>query len=192
MRTRGNLDHRGLGDIDTLTVREFLAQSRWRRILYRLYRHPHGDVWRRSHVPVHLEASIAGRDDAWWLEALAEYNGHQYRHRGSRRRGDLAGRLSGHSCLCICRSPFWRRRSVSGCSTSSINSRTRYWSHDEELEFSRSCAAWQFPLPFAGCLAMVHGQYRHPPHPSSQQSEFPAIDCRMCCAIIRSSLASDE
>jgi omega-6 fatty acid desaturase (delta-12 desaturase) len=36
----GNLDHRGLGDIDTLTVREFLAQPRWRRILYRLYRHP--------------------------------------------------------------------------------------------------------------------------------------------------------
>jgi len=36
----GNLDHRGLGDIDTLTVREFLAQSRWRRTLYRLYRHP--------------------------------------------------------------------------------------------------------------------------------------------------------
>ncbi|MET4261252.1 omega-6 fatty acid desaturase (delta-12 desaturase) [Bradyrhizobium sp. S3.12.5] len=36
----GNLDHRGLGDIDTLTVREFLAQSRWRRMLYRLYRHP--------------------------------------------------------------------------------------------------------------------------------------------------------
>ena len=36
----GNLDHRGLGDIDTLTVQEFLAQSRWRRILYRLYRHP--------------------------------------------------------------------------------------------------------------------------------------------------------
>jgi acyl-lipid omega-6 desaturase (Delta-12 desaturase) len=36
----GNLDHRGLGDIDTLTVREFLAQSGWRRMLYRLYRHP--------------------------------------------------------------------------------------------------------------------------------------------------------
>ncbi|GMO30518.1 MULTISPECIES: fatty acid desaturase [Bradyrhizobium] len=36
----GNLDHRGLGDIDTLTVREFLGQSRWRRTLYRLYRHP--------------------------------------------------------------------------------------------------------------------------------------------------------
>lgn len=36
----GNLDHRGLGDIDTLTLREFHAQSRWHRILYRLYRHP--------------------------------------------------------------------------------------------------------------------------------------------------------
>jgi omega-6 fatty acid desaturase (delta-12 desaturase) len=36
----GNLEQRGLGDIDTLTVREFLAQPRWRRLLYRLYRHP--------------------------------------------------------------------------------------------------------------------------------------------------------
>src|ERR1700751_2131294 len=36
----GNLDRRGFGDIDTLTVREFLARPRWRRILYRLYRHP--------------------------------------------------------------------------------------------------------------------------------------------------------
>jgi omega-6 fatty acid desaturase (delta-12 desaturase) len=36
----GNLDLRGLGDIDTLTVREFLGQSRWRRTRYRLYRHP--------------------------------------------------------------------------------------------------------------------------------------------------------
>ena len=36
----GNLDHRGSGDIDTLTVREFHARPRWRQILYRLYRHP--------------------------------------------------------------------------------------------------------------------------------------------------------
>jgi fatty acid desaturase len=36
----GNLDHRGFGDVDTLTVREFLALSRWRRLLYRLYRNP--------------------------------------------------------------------------------------------------------------------------------------------------------
>ncbi|HLQ89897.1 MAG TPA: fatty acid desaturase [Xanthobacteraceae bacterium] len=36
----GNLDHRGMGDITTLTVLEFLALPRWRQSLYRLYRHP--------------------------------------------------------------------------------------------------------------------------------------------------------
>ena len=36
----GNLDRRGFGDIDTLTVSEYLALS-WRgRLMYRLYRHP--------------------------------------------------------------------------------------------------------------------------------------------------------
>jgi len=38
--TSGNLDRRGVGDINTLTVREYLALSRWRRLVYRLYRHP--------------------------------------------------------------------------------------------------------------------------------------------------------
>jgi len=38
--TSGNLDKRGIGDIDTLTVREYQALPRWRRIFYRLYRHP--------------------------------------------------------------------------------------------------------------------------------------------------------
>jgi len=36
----GNLDRRGIGDINTLTVREYLALPRWRQLLYRLYRHP--------------------------------------------------------------------------------------------------------------------------------------------------------
>jgi acyl-lipid omega-6 desaturase (Delta-12 desaturase) len=36
----GNLDRRGLGDITTLTVREFLALPRWRQLQYRMYRHP--------------------------------------------------------------------------------------------------------------------------------------------------------
>lgn len=36
----GNLDRRGIGDIDTLTVDEYLARSRWGRLRYRLYRHP--------------------------------------------------------------------------------------------------------------------------------------------------------
>ena len=36
----GNLDHRGIGDIDTATIREYMAMPRGRRFLYRLYRHP--------------------------------------------------------------------------------------------------------------------------------------------------------
>ena len=36
----GNLDQRGMGDIETLTVREYLALSRWGRLRYRAYRHP--------------------------------------------------------------------------------------------------------------------------------------------------------
>jgi omega-6 fatty acid desaturase (delta-12 desaturase) len=36
----GNLGRRGWGDVDTLTVREYLARSRFARWRYRLYRHP--------------------------------------------------------------------------------------------------------------------------------------------------------
>ena len=36
----GNLDRRGIGDVLTLTVSEYLARSRWGRLRYRLYRHP--------------------------------------------------------------------------------------------------------------------------------------------------------
>ena len=36
----GNLDRRGFGDIDTLTVAEYRARSLWGRLRYRLYRHP--------------------------------------------------------------------------------------------------------------------------------------------------------
>ena len=38
--TSGNLDRRGMGDIDTLTVQEYLARSPLGRLRYRFYRHP--------------------------------------------------------------------------------------------------------------------------------------------------------
>jgi omega-6 fatty acid desaturase (delta-12 desaturase) len=38
--TSGNLDHRGFGDVTTLTIKEYLALTRWRRLRYRLYRNP--------------------------------------------------------------------------------------------------------------------------------------------------------
>ncbi len=36
----GNLEQRGIGDVATLTVDEYLALGRWRRLAYRVYRHP--------------------------------------------------------------------------------------------------------------------------------------------------------
>jgi len=36
----GHLGRRGLGDVDTLTVREYVALSFWGRLCYRAYRHP--------------------------------------------------------------------------------------------------------------------------------------------------------
>jgi len=38
--TSGNLDRRGIGDIETLTVREYNALSPRRKLAYRFYRHP--------------------------------------------------------------------------------------------------------------------------------------------------------
>lgn len=38
--TAGNLDRRGTGDIDLLTVAEYRSLSRWRRLAYRLARNP--------------------------------------------------------------------------------------------------------------------------------------------------------
>lgn len=38
--TSGNLSRRGVGDVDTLTVAEYSARTRWTRLRYRAYRHP--------------------------------------------------------------------------------------------------------------------------------------------------------
>lgn len=38
--TSGDLDRRGVGDVETLTVKEYLSRSKFDRLKYRLYRHP--------------------------------------------------------------------------------------------------------------------------------------------------------
>lgn len=38
--TSGDLDRRGVGDVVTITVKEYLARSTWGRFVYRLYRNP--------------------------------------------------------------------------------------------------------------------------------------------------------
>lgn len=38
--TVGNLDKRGIGDVKTLTVKEYSNLSGWEKFKYRFYRHP--------------------------------------------------------------------------------------------------------------------------------------------------------
>ena len=38
--SHGNLDKRGMGDVHTMTVREYQAESTWGKFMYRLYRNP--------------------------------------------------------------------------------------------------------------------------------------------------------
>ena len=71
----GNLDGRGFGDVDTLTVREFRDKGRWGQLLYRVYRHPIvilglGPAYLfllRHRLPVGLMTAGKG----YWVNAIA-------------------------------------------------------------------------------------------------------------------------
>ena len=70
----GDLDRRGHGDIDTLTVREYLARSRWGRLRYRLYRHPFvlfglgplDLIVRQRFQPRTADANSRQTSSIWW------------------------------------------------------------------------------------------------------------------------------
>ena len=72
--TSGNLDKRGTGDIDTLTVSEYQALPRLRRIAYQLYRHPLlmfvvGPAYHfllRNRLPL----GFANADRRFWISAM--------------------------------------------------------------------------------------------------------------------------
>jgi omega-6 fatty acid desaturase (delta-12 desaturase) len=72
--TSGDLDRRGVGDIWTLTVQEYLESSRWRRFAYRLARNPIVLFviaplalflfWQRFPSP---RANRRERHSVWWM-----------------------------------------------------------------------------------------------------------------------------
>ncbi|MFZ1743791.1 MAG: fatty acid desaturase [Pontixanthobacter sp.] len=71
----GNLDARGVGDVDTLTVSEFYGRGRMGRVMYRVYRHPVvllglGPIYLfllRHRLPVGLMKEGA----VYWISAMA-------------------------------------------------------------------------------------------------------------------------
>ncbi len=66
----GNLDRRGMGDINTITVREYLAMN-WRgRLFYRLYRHP-AVMCSASSLPISSSCSTGRR----WASCAARAGG---------------------------------------------------------------------------------------------------------------------
>jgi len=60
----GDLDRRGVGGVDTLTVEEYRALSLSKRIMYRLYRHPMVMIVIGASVFPAVAAPAAGRADA--------------------------------------------------------------------------------------------------------------------------------
>ncbi len=73
--TTGNLDARGHGDVDMLTVREFNRSTHIQRFLYRLYRHPIvlfglGPAYLfllRHRLPI----GLMNKGSAYWVSAMA-------------------------------------------------------------------------------------------------------------------------
>lgn len=69
----GNLDRRGVGDIWTLTVRQYLEASRWRRFTYRLVRNPAALFLVGPLVQIMVKERIPATEDrprerrsVWW------------------------------------------------------------------------------------------------------------------------------
>ena len=91
----GNLDRRGFGDIETLTVREYQARSPFQKTALSALSQPICLVWHRSDLSVFFAASFARRPDAPWLEPMDLYHVDQSRHYRLRRSWHVA---------------FWRER----------------------------------------------------------------------------------
>ncbi|MEL6240714.1 MAG: fatty acid desaturase [Pseudomonadota bacterium] len=72
--TSGNLDHRGVGDIPTLTVREYRERSTYGRLKYRVLRHP---LFLFGLAPIYififqyrLPVGLMRAGSRYWLSAL--------------------------------------------------------------------------------------------------------------------------
>ena len=168
--TSGNLDRRGMGDIDTLTVGEYLSLSRWGRLRYRLYRHPLvmfglGPAYLfflQHRLPVGLMRA------GWqpWLSTMAT---------------NLAIVLVaavtiwaiGFGPFLLVQVPVMLISASLGVWLFYVQHQFEdtFWAARQDLEPARGGAARQFALRSADRAALVHGEYRRPSRPSSVQQD---------------------
>jgi hypothetical protein len=166
--TSGNLDQRGIGDIDTLTVREYLALSRWRRLGYRLYRR----------LFVHATPSPAVWSGAGRAGTLDQHHGDQRRHCACRGGPDVVGRRKAIPARppadYLCRRCRW---DVAIFRPTPI--RTHGVVTRPGLELLEHCALWQLALRSTDRITLVHSEHRHAPHPPLVQSNsfLPVANC---------------
>jgi omega-6 fatty acid desaturase (delta-12 desaturase) len=176
--TSGNLDRRGVGDISTLTVREYRELSRWRRFAYRLYRHP---LVLFGLGPTYLFAfkhrlplDVPLLQKRLWFSVLATNVAIV----------GLAAAMAiivGPIDLMKVQLPLVVMGSSMGVWLFFVQHQFEdaYWQHEKDWNFHQAALRgssyyrlpkpWQLVLSVAQAAAVAHGQHRPSPRPSSLQ-----------------------
>ena len=167
--TTGNLDRRGIGDLDTLTVREYRALSWWGRLKYRLYRHPLimfgvGPAYLfllQQRLPVGLMRN------GWqpWASTMAT----------NLAIAVIVAVLTwfiGIKAFLLVHLPITLLAGTVGVWLFYVQHQFEHttWDARRELEPASSRSARQLTLRTAGAATLVHSQYRHSPRASPLQS----------------------
>jgi acyl-lipid omega-6 desaturase (Delta-12 desaturase) len=166
--TSGNLERRGIGDVNTLTVQEYLARSRWGRLRYRLYRHP---LVMFGLGPAYLfivehRLPVDFMRHGWmpWLSTMATNVA-------------IAALVTMMICL-VGIGPFLLVHLPVILIAASVGVWLFYvqhqfehtmWAHDGSWNLQDMALRGSSHYGAAEPLALVHRQYRHSPHPSFVQ-----------------------
>ena len=166
--TTGNLDRRGIGDVNTLTVREYQTRSWWGRLKYRLYRNP---VVMFGFGPAYLfllqhRLPVGLMRDGWqpWASTMAT---------------NLAIALIvaaltwfiGVKAFLLVHLPIVLLAATIGVWLFYVQHQFEQtaWEHTERWNLHQA-AVRQLALRSAFAAALVHSQYRDPPRAPSLQS----------------------
>ncbi len=158
----GNLGRRGIGDIATLTVREYLSLSWWGRLRYRLYRHPivmFGVGPAYLFILQHrLPVGMMGKGWQPWLSTMATNAGIAFIIVGTMW-------LVGVGPFLLVHVPITLLAASIGVWLFYVQHQFEdtFWTEPRQLELARGSPSRQFALRSAGRPPLVHRQYRRAP-----------------------------